>query len=220
MVRIRRGPLKGARFSVASGINFLKGAYERDKTEALMRTAAPGDVCYDVGAHIGYFSLVMSKIVGAAGQVYAFEARPRNAVFLRRHLAANDAANVAVVQAAVSRAGGTARFETRSGSGTGRLSDAGNIGVDTLALDEIVDGKAYRFPDFIKIDIEGGETDALLGARRTIERCRPKMLVATHDDEKTAFAKSFLEELDYRCEVINPDAVKGDLEILALPSKA
>ena len=95
----------------------------------------------------------------------------------------------------------------------------GNLKVITIVLDEFVDGKSHPDPDFLKMDIEGGEIGGLDGALKTIERARPVLLVATHGDREHAFVLDYLEQYDYVHEVLNPDAIKGDTEIVAFPEK-
>ena len=219
MVPIKAGPLKGMKWSVVSGGNFIRGRYEEFKTEALLKCIKPGDVIYDVGGHVGYYSILSSVLAGPTGKVLVFEPRPLNVAFLKRHIKFNDIENITLVEAAVSDKAGDAGFDDNTGSGTGHLSADGDLKVATIVLDEFVDGKSHPDPDFLKMDIEGGEIGALDGARKIIERARPVLLVATHGDREHAFVLDYLEQYDYVHEVLNPDAIKGDTEIVAFPEK-
>ena len=125
---------------------------------------------------------------------------------------------MALIEAAVSDKAGDAGLEDNTGSGTGHLSVDGNLKVVTIVLDEFVDGKSHPDPDFLKMDIEGGEIGALNGSRKTIVRARPVLLVATHGDREHAFVLDYLEQYDYVHEVLNTDAIKGDTEIIAFPA--
>ena len=69
------------------------------------------------------------------------------------------------------------------------------------------------------MDIEGGEIDALNGARKTIEKSRPNLLLATHGDATHSFVLDYLKQYDYTYEVLNPEAIKGDTEIVAFPAE-
>lgn len=216
---VRAGPLAGKRLSVVSGSRLLLGRYEPEKTEAFARSIEKGAFVIDVGAHYGYFSLIAAQLAGAGGLVWAFEPRPSNLRILRINLSANDlSANdgetVVVWERAVSSASGTPRFDTRHGSGTGRLSEGGDIEVSAVALDDL---SLPRAPSLIKIDIEGGEVDALAGAARTIEAHRPKLLVAVHGAARRRQVEAMLTEWGYGFSTLNPHAVKGDTELLATP---
>ena len=219
MVPIKAGPLKGMKWSVVSGGNFIRGRYEEFKTEALLKCVKPSDVIYDVGGHVGYYSILSSVLAGPTGKVFVFEPRPLNVAFLKRHIKFNDIENITLVEAAVSDKAGDAGFDDNTGSGTGHLSADGDLKVATIVLDEFVDGKSHPDPDFLKMDIEGGEIGALDGARKIIERARPVLLVATHGDREHAFVLDYLKQYDYVHEVLNPDALKGDTEIVAFPEK-
>ena len=83
----------------------------------------------DVGAHVGYFTLIMSRRVGPGGEVHAFEPRKLNRRFLKTHLRLNAADNVRVYSLSIGDRVGPVRFETRTGSGTGHVSDSGNVTV-------------------------------------------------------------------------------------------
>ena len=111
MVRIKAGPLKGKKWSVVSGGNFIRGRYEEFKTEALLKCIKPGDVVYDVGGHVGYYSVLSSVLAGPTGKVFVFEPRPMNVAFLKRHIKFNGVENVTHIEAAVSDKAGDAGFE-------------------------------------------------------------------------------------------------------------
>jgi len=140
-VPIKAGPLKGMKWSVVSGGNFIRGRYEEFKTEAVLKCIKPGAVVYDVGGHVGYYSVLSSVLAGPTGEIYVFEPRPMNLSFLKRHVRINQIENITLVEAAVSDKSGDAGFDDNAGSGTGRLSDAGELKVKTIVLDEFIDGE-------------------------------------------------------------------------------
>lgn len=74
-------------------------------------------------------------------------------------------------------------------------------------------------PDFIKIDVEGGEIEVLKGTKDVIALYRPHMIIATHEPEYHDYVISFLKQNNYSFEVLNPDSIKGDTEIIAIPNK-
>jgi FkbM family methyltransferase len=216
---IKDGPLKGMRWIAASGARFIRGTYEPDKTEAFHRCVNLGDIVYDVGGHVGYYSVLCSKLTGPTGKVLAFEPRPLNSSYIRHHIKINDIKNICLFDAAVSNVSGEASFESRTGTGTGHLSGKGNLNVKTIVLDEFVFLESHPPPDFLKIDIEGGEVNALNGAKKLLAKVRPKLLVATHGKKESSFVLNLLEQNKYEYEILNPDAVKGDTEILAFPKE-
>lgn len=218
-IRIKAGPLKGMKWIAVAGTNFFLGRYEEFKTEGLLKCVQPGDIVYDVGGHVGYYSVLSSVLAGPTGHVFVFEPRPLNIAFIKHHVQINGIENVTLLEAAVSDKTGEAGFEDKTGSGTGHLSVDGGLKVQTLVIDEFVNGESHPYPDFLKMDIEGGEIDALNGARKTIEKSRPNLLIATHGDTAHSFVLDYLEQYDYTYEVLNPDAIKGDTEIVAFPAE-
>jgi FkbM family methyltransferase len=218
-VRIKAGPLKGMKWIAVAGTNFFMGRYEEFKTEGLLKCVQPGDVVYDIGGHVGYYSVLSSVLAGPTGRVFVFEPRPLNIAFIKHHIRINGIENITLLETAVSDRAGEAAFEDRTGSGTGHLSEEGRLKVSTLVIDEFVDGESHPYPDFLKMDIEGGEIDALNGARRTIEKSRPNLLLATHGGATHSFVLDYLKQYDYTYEVLNPEAVKGDTEIVAFPAE-
>ncbi|MFT5301420.1 MAG: hypothetical protein ACI87E_003709 [Mariniblastus sp.] len=89
----------------------------------------------------------------------------------------------------------------------------------TTSIDALVETHNYPIPDFIEIDIEGGEIAVLNGAEMTISKHRPKLLVATHGDAEREFVLKFLDAHRYRYEILNESATKGDTEIMAWPTQ-
>ena len=116
---IRSGPLQGRRWVVASGSRFIRGTYEPLQCAAFERLVRPGHVVFDVGAHVGFYTVLSSSLAGPAGRVVAFEPLPANLRYLRRHLALNGCANVTVVPICVGDREGTARFDDSGGTGVG-----------------------------------------------------------------------------------------------------
>lgn len=216
-MRIRGGPLTGLRWSVGTGSRFLKGSYEPETTAALQSALREGDVFFDIGAHVGYLTVVGSLAVGDSGRVFAFEPRPMNREFLIRHVQVNDRVNVTVLETAVAAEAGTRRFDIDTGSGTGRLSDSGELEIRTISLDEEIRAGRLPVPDLVKIDVEGAEGEVLRGARGTLAGARPTLLISTHGPGPHAAVLSVLEELGYGHELLVPEVSPGHTELLARP---
>ncbi len=215
MMRIWSGPLEGRKWKASSGIRFIKGTYEPKNVEAIQKTVQEDDVAYDVGAHVGYFSVLMGDIVGSGGKVIAFEPRGLNLGYLQRHVSANNCHNIEIVSKAVGDHSGHAKLETRTGSGTGYISDTGDEDVEITSIDELVESGDLPPPTFLKIDVEGGEMAVLRGARKVIEAQRPRMILATHGDEIDAECRALLREWNYDMQDIDHES--GTKEMIVTP---
>jgi FkbM family methyltransferase len=211
------GALRGRWWLPASRgkvLRILNGTYEREQTRLFQQHIRPGSTVLDVGANVGYYTLLASVLAGDSGRVHAFEPEPRNAEFLRRHAAINRRANVTVQQAAVSDRAGTARFDFGSGSGTGHLADAGAIEVRTLRLDDYCAEHGLA-PTALKIDVEGAEVAVLEGARGMLERHRPVLFLSTHGPDVHRASLAILRGLGYRVAPILGGDVESTTEVLA-----
>ena len=215
MLRIRSGPLEGRKWKASSGIRFIKGTYEPKNVEAIQKTVREDDIAYDVGAHVGYFSVLMGDIVGSGGKVIAFEPRGLNLGYLQRHVSVNNCNNIEIVSKAVGDHSGQAKLETRTGSGTGYISDTGDEAVEITSIDELVESGALPPPTFLKIDVEGGEMAVLRGARKVIATQRPRMILATHGDEIDAECRALLTEWNYDMQDIDHES--GTKEMIVTP---
>lgn len=215
VVPILHGALRGKRWIPGSGIHRCwLGFYEPKKQRLISRVVRLGSVFWDVGAHVGLYSLLASKLVGP-GMVFAFEPAPRNLSYLRRHLALNRVENVEVLALAVSDRNGRARFQVEASGFVGHLSDQAGITVSTATLDHLVDEGRVLPPDCVKMDIEGAELLALRGAAQTFQRFHPVLFLATHGRDTEAQCCKLLESWDYDCKNVDRSA-EGDLaEFLA-----
>lgn len=197
-VPIWAGPLRGHGISLFSGSRFVRGTYDGDEIEGLLARLAPGDVFYDVGAHIGYYSMAAALRVGEAGRVYAFEPLPLNLKMLRGHVDANRMQNIEVIAAGVSAAPGETFFDLAGGTGRGRLGARGELRVELVSIDELVATGRARPPSLIKMDIEGAELLALQGARQTLAQHHPQILLSVHGEDLRQSCSQLLVELGYQ----------------------
>jgi FkbM family methyltransferase len=216
-VKIKSGPLKGKKWIATSGGKFIQGDQETYKTDAFTKNFSAGDVLFDIGAHFGYYSAIAAMINNGSGKIFAFEPRPMNANFFRKHMKKNDFKNVTLIEAAVGESDKDVQFDTDHGSATGYVSNYGDLRVKQVSIDRMVRDGSIPSPDFIKIDVEGGEIEVLKGSKEVIAKYRPKLIIATHNPDCYQFVTDFLKQNTYRYEVLNPDSVKGDTEIVALP---
>ena len=163
-VRIRSGPNRGLRWSLASsGRGYRTGRFESERIEAFNSLVSEGDRIWDIGAHKGYVSMALSRIVGMEGSVTAFEPSRENLWFLRKHIEWNALANVQTIPVAVSDFDGSAQFGGRGSSVTFRLG-RGSEQVRVATLKSLTEEEGLLPPDVLKIDVEGSEGAVLRGA--------------------------------------------------------
>lgn len=158
----------------------LSQSHREDTLVRIMRDVVePGSVVVDGGAHVGYVTLQLARAVGPAGRVFAFEANPEVRAVLEGNLRRNGlASQVTVVRSALGAARGRAAFHLSGGGDTSSLADQGTtrrvVVVDVTTLDEVL---GDLVPSVIKLDLEGGEVDALRGMRRVLERAGDGLVV-------------------------------------------
>jgi FkbM family methyltransferase len=216
---ILQGSLRGTKWVVGAGEHgYWLGSYEMNKRLAFEREIFPGAVVYDIGANVGYFSLLAAVLAGPEGRVFAFEPLPRNLAFLRRHVALNDLGNiVAVVPAAVSEHSGEAAFDRGASSAMGHLTESGGIAVKVVALDEMVAAGELPPPDFMKVDVEGAEYAALKGAQDLLKKYRPVLFLDTHQREAHRPTIALLQELGYDFMILDGKSLPETKELIARP---
>lgn len=186
---------------------FLTGLYEQDLTDLLLKQVEPGMNVVDVGANVGYYSLVASTLVGSSGRVYAFEPDPESFSYLTRNVDLNACRNVVPIRMAVSDRVGSASFVRRN-QDTGFLSgDAGSasVNVSTVSLDEFFAEQGWPTVGLVKMDVEGSERVALLGMRELSRRNPSLRLIMEFNLDamgrlgiSTQMLTSTLKELGFR----------------------
>jgi FkbM family methyltransferase len=216
---ILQGPLKGKRWVVGSGAHgYWLGSFELNKRLAFQRAVSLGAIVFDVGANVGYYTLLASILVGETGKVLAFEPLPRNLRYLEEHLTLNRITNLEVFAAAVSVDCGRARFEEGLNSSMGALGDAGALEVDTVAIDDLISSGRASPSAVIKIDVEGGEMRVLMGGRKTLESARPILFLATHLADLHRDCCEYLRALGYLLFSLDHRSVETTDEVIAIPA--
>jgi len=184
-----------------------RGTYEPELQAALREFLRPGQTVYDVGANIGYISLLMARAVGPGGQVFAFEPLPANVERIRQNIAINQLQNVQLIPAAVTDQTGEVIFYVHDSVGMGKAAGSAGrraqtyraeIRVAALSLDEFVFTQGNPPPQAVKMDIEGGEVLALPGMKRVLETYHPLMLLELHGPESEQAAWQSLTAAGYR----------------------
>ncbi len=209
--------------------------YEPELMRWLSSELAPGDSFIDVGAHVGFFSLLASRRVGESGRVMAIEASPPTARLLTRHLAMNRVTNVRVIAALAASAVGEGEITVR-GSATDpgacansiayRIPGGRSMRVARLTLDSLTDASDLS-PRVLKIDVEGAELEVLRGARSLLARARPRVACAVHPDPLRALGSSpkeltrWMAEQGYGCRSFTGETIEvpGEENVLFLPEE-
>jgi FkbM family methyltransferase len=189
---------------------YFKGIYDRYMTNFFQAHLFEGNVCWDIGTERGWFTLLMANLVGNTGRVDSFEAFPPTFVKLKKNIDLNQFEWVNANNVAVSDSTGKMFFVPPTDEVTHHvdyLHDCGGVGyltqnatpdsieVPTISLDEYAVNHPLERLDFIKIDIEGAEYAALLGAENIIRKIRP--IIAIEYNQETALrAGTSIEKLD------------------------
>jgi FkbM family methyltransferase len=168
--------------------------------------------CWDLGAHVGYYSVALARRVGAGGQVAAFEPNPRSFERLERHRRMNRLPWLKTYQAAVSDETGMSELLTYGDLGStsthlrhdGETESAASapIAVRSMRLDDLVGNGELRAPQFVKVDVEGHGHRALAGMRGAVAASRPVLIVGFHSEREVEGVLAVLGPLGYRWEAI------------------
>lgn len=163
------------------------------------RIVQPGWICADLGANIGFFTLLLARLVGPTGRVIAFEAHPSNAELVSRNVRNNGYSSRAKVENIAVSDGSKEKVELYPGrknesTGEWSMGEWNIVGCDVLgqakepAMVVAACSLDNYFPpgsrlDLVKMDIEGAEALALVGMRRILREARPILLIEFHSDE-------------------------------------
>jgi FkbM family methyltransferase len=160
---------------------WLSGRVEPEVQEVLVEHLPPGATFVDVGASVGFFSLLAGRLVGPEGRVVAFEPQPAAVASIRRNVRLNSFDMVEVLEAIVSSRTAQAAL-VGIGKATAHVARGGDrhgLTVRATTLDDHFGGRLSP-PVVVKIDVEGHERDVLTGMRRLLQRSSPVLLVETH----------------------------------------
>jgi FkbM family methyltransferase len=191
------------------------GTYEGFKRRRYEQLVKPGMVAFDIGAHVGYYTLLSSALVGNSGSVVAFEPLPENIEYLKRHVALNQLENVQIIEAAVTDRDRKMTFNIAPSRSMGYLSEGGNLEVEAISLDQFLTRDDVPTPQVLKIDVEGAELSVLQGAQNLITTCRPLIFLATHGDEIHRQCLERLQFWGYSLEPLDGVQIDQSSEVLA-----
>jgi FkbM family methyltransferase len=162
-------------------------------------------VFYDLGANLGFFSLLAARMVGASGKVFSFEADPEMARRLQDNVERNKFQNVRVIQKAVWSSTGSVRFSRADATqspdlGWGKVACLPAAAEETIALPSTSLDDFARTdtpPDFIKCDVEGAEVEVFAAARNVLTEHRPLVACEVHSSQNAVRLTQLFEELHY-----------------------
>jgi FkbM family methyltransferase len=170
-----------------SRVLFLTGNFEPNELTWLTQAISEGMTIVDVGAHMGIYSMIASRLVGESGVVIAIEPSTREFQRLAFHVGLNNLTNVRCLQEAASDASGEAALKIASewNSGHNTFGEFFNPDVEkkteervrTRTIDAIVAAQQLERVDLIKVDVEGHELNVLTGAAETLARFRSSVLI-------------------------------------------
>jgi FkbM family methyltransferase len=199
------GPCRGLKYRIFPqfGWSYLYGGWEPEAQAVMLRAIKPGMTTYDLGANYGMHALLMARLVGAAGNVYAFEPVPNIFNALKENVEINQLKQIKCIPSGVWDKNGKIQFFTGDHLGAGHIAEAGDesgseMQVDVVSLDDFIFNQGHHPPDFIKIDVEGAEGKALCGAWRSLETYHPTLLIDLHNPEQDVAVGSVLQRLGYK----------------------
>lgn len=205
--RILFGLAAGCRIhaSPTTNLGYIVGTSDWHLQRAIKRYVSPGDVVYDIGANMGYISLMLAKRVCRDGRVFAFEPAAEAFELLQLNVSLNRLANVKLLNAAAADRAGQVSLRV-----TGNLSmssivwhgsdpSATAVTVPTVAIDDLIDDGELLPPKFIKIDVEGAEGMVLQGMKRTIASQNPVIFLECSDVGRE-LTWPLLRNAGYRCQ--------------------
>jgi FkbM family methyltransferase len=183
----------------------LMSWFEYDSVRWCRHLVRPGMTVVDVGAHIGYYSRLLSEMVGSQGQVLAFEPDPENFATLTSNLSPPRYSNVQAFNCALSDRDGVLPLHRSLGNSNhsllaGYTESQETVEVETVTLDAFLAARGIDRVDFIKIDVEGAEPLVLAGMTRTI----------THSPDLTMLVEYNPEAL--RCGDVPPEDMIRSLQ--------
>jgi len=200
----------------------LSGTFEEAEIKQIQKLVSEGDVCIDIGANIGTHATMLGRRVGKTGKVYPFEPNQGNALLIELNAHLNGLKNVFVQRRPVSASSGKHLVRAigerdssldyyEAASGPTNAQEIADSGLESTTLDDFCDSMGV-VPDFIKVDVEGGELQVLLGARHIladVQKCI--LMVEVVEEYLNRFENSIQQLCDYMHEMgYKPHAMRQE----------
>ena len=188
-----------------NGIDYLIGPYEEFTIELMRKNLKPGDTFLDLGAGIGYHTVIISKIIGDKGRVISFEPDPNYFKLLQKNAKENGCNNITLFQKAVSNRNGKTKLFLYDKVGRNRIGDI-NYLLSGLEVRDVIEVESVKLDDFmkeekadfIKMDIEGSEYLALDGMKSFIQKNPKVKIIAEFSNYKTLEFLRLLKKLEFK----------------------
>ena len=202
---VEGGEAAGLRLHLPQNREYIFGTSEVAVQETLGRYLRPGGVFYDVGANVGFFTLIAARMVGPEGRAYAFDPVAENIETVQKNALLNGFGNVRAFEVAAGRSAGVAEFLMTHWDGGGTLSSSAvrptepqsRRSVQVVTLDDLIASQHLERPTLVKVDVEGVELDVLEGMARTIAAAMPVVLCEIDDGDRESFLRRW-QQLDDR----------------------
>lgn len=226
---IQQGIGRGLRFNTGNSIaGYVLGIAEPDIQTAFAALIKQSMTVYDLGANVGFLSMIAARLVGVDGHVVSFDPLPANARQIAHNASLNSFTHVIVCEEAVGSDDGYASFTVSDFPTTGKLSsvrglhDTARVGQITIRmrrLDSLIAELGVPKPDLIKMDVEGAEVDVLAGATDVLTLVRPLLLIELHGTNEAVSRR--LDSLNYSLYVLGSKAsvieAHWNARIIAVP---
>ncbi|MBI1937115.1 MAG: FkbM family methyltransferase [Ignavibacteriales bacterium] len=206
------GPLKGIKFihgalvGPSLGASVYLNKIEKKQTNEFIYQVKPEDIVFDIGANVGYYTMLASRIVGEKGKVFSFEPVVRNLVYLYNHIKLNKLKNVVILPFACSEESELELFLFGPNFAQGHIENNFKIlefdsesqtFVNTITIDKFTSISGVM-PNIIKIDVEGSELFVLKGAKETMTKHKPKIFLSIHSNDLEIICKEYLKDFSYQ----------------------
>jgi FkbM family methyltransferase len=218
--KVRFGKLRGLKSYYRQGINYntIIGLYEMDSLKMLDKIILEFGldrkdiVVADVGSNLGYYSMFFSKKLSSKSKIYAFEPSVSILDVLRKNIEINKLANVEIVEAACSETVGNVEFfigqnhytSSMLGTWAGNATTGTLVKVRSTSIDYFFGKEGIgKYPDLIKMDIEGAGVFALKGCDRCLQQKRPLILIESHTPDEDEAIGGLLRNYNYEAFRIN-----------------
>lgn len=220
-VKVETGLAKGLwlHLNLASEEKYWLGYHEWEVQKLLRTLTTSGMIAYDIGSHIGFFSVAMARLVGDAGKIFAFEPDPESAERIHEHALRNSlgtritplgeavwsyssATGILFKRGSIKRDHGGVSADAC----TPPLADGECISVPSVTLDSLVQ-KGYPVPNIVKVDVEGGECEVLKGGRELFSQAKIKLICEIHSSEAVNWISDWLKQRGYVFQWLTPDEI-------------
>ena len=190
------------------------GVYEPSQTELIKQEVKEGDIVLDIGANIGYYTLIFAKMVGPSGKVYAFEPDPKNFLLLKKNVKINNYDNVVLINKAISDKAEKIKLyfsNNNKASHTiyGSEKDTNFVAIDSIKLDDYFKMNEQDI-SFVKIDVEGAEYKVLQGMKKLLEKSKNNFKIITE------FCPAWLKRggIDPKSYLMDTDTIEEKIQLL------